>query len=228
MPEAAVGRIREIRADADGLKLKRALNEEGKRLTAGDAPAYTAFSPNWGMEPITYQGRKAFRPVYLFSVGLTNRPQIPGTYIGLNEALPAEKFPVNPNHKTMHPKLIALLAALGITRAADATEEQLISGINEALPKATAAVEAQGKLTTAVNETGTLKGQLTAAQGETTKAVNEAAGLRTQLAAEALRAGLPHAVCPKCNGVDSRNGTACRGCRGYGFVPETRFMELSK
>jgi len=50
-----------------------------------------------------------------------------------------------------------------------------------------------------------------------------------QLAAEALRAGVPHAVCPLCNGEDSRkaNGTCCKGCRGYGHVPETRWNELA-
>ncbi len=49
-----------------------------------------------------------------------------------------------------------------------------------------------------------------------------------QLAMEALRAGLPHAICPKCNATDSKkDGKVCRGCRGYGFVPETRYTELT-
>jgi transposase len=47
-----------------------------------------------------------------------------------------------------------------------------------------------------------------------------------QLAREALAAGLPHAVCPKCQGAE-RNGTVCRGCRGHGHVPHTRYTELS-
>jgi len=52
---------------------------------------------------------------------------------------------------------------------------------------------------------------------------------RLQLALEALRAGVPHAVCPKCKGTDSQaNGKTCRGCRGYGFVPETRYAELTE
>ena len=50
-----------------------------------------------------------------------------------------------------------------------------------------------------------------------------------QLATEALRAGVPHAVCPKCNAVDSKgNGKCCKGCRGYGHVPITRYQELTK
>lgn len=52
---------------------------------------------------------------------------------------------------------------------------------------------------------------------------------RIQLALEALRAGVPHALCPKCNGIDSKkDGKTCRACRGYGHVPEHRYGELSK
>lgn len=48
-----------------------------------------------------------------------------------------------------------------------------------------------------------------------------------QLAIEALRAGVPHAVCPKCSAVNSRgNGVCCKACRGYGHVPEHRYAEL--
>ncbi len=50
-----------------------------------------------------------------------------------------------------------------------------------------------------------------------------------QLALEALRAGVPHAVCPKCQGVDSTsNGKTCRTCRGCGHIPEHRYLELQR
>lgn len=50
-----------------------------------------------------------------------------------------------------------------------------------------------------------------------------------QLALESLRAGVPHAVCPKCKGTDSKkDGKTCRGCRGYGAVPSHRFGELTE
>ncbi len=50
---------------------------------------------------------------------------------------------------------------------------------------------------------------------------------RMQLAAEALRAGVPHAVCPTCGGQESRSeGSVCAGCRGYGAVPQHRYEEL--
>lgn len=49
-----------------------------------------------------------------------------------------------------------------------------------------------------------------------------------QLAIEALEAGLPHAVCPKCNGKgQSANGGCCSSCRGCGHVPVGRYKELT-
>jgi hypothetical protein len=52
---------------------------------------------------------------------------------------------------------------------------------------------------------------------------------RVQVAIEALKAGVPHALCPKCAGLDSNaNGKVCKGCRGSGLVPETRYQELTK
>jgi hypothetical protein len=46
---------------------------------------------------------------------------------------------------------------------------------------------------------------------------------RLQLAAEALRAGLPYVVCPKCDGRKE----ACHTCRGHGHVPEHRYKEVT-
>lgn len=176
----AVGRLRETKVGDDGLHLRFAYNDQGQRLVGGDAPAYTSYSPVWGMEPTTHQGRKAYRPVEIYSIGLTNSPQIPGTFIGLNEALPPETQSSTPMNK----KLIELLAALGITLAADATDAQATTAINEALPKVATIVADQGKLATALNEKATLQTQLTDAQGQVTTATNEAATLRTQVATE--------------------------------------------
>ena len=183
----AVGRLRGVEVGDDGLRLKFAYNDAGQRLVGGEAPAYTSYSPVWGMEQTTHQGRKAYRPVEIYSIGLTNTPQIPGTFIGLNEALPTET-----SNPAMKIKIIALLAALGRPApAADVTDAALETAINEALPVATKFVEDAGKLTTATNEAGTakeqvtsLQSQLTAAQGQLTTATNEAATLRTQLATE--------------------------------------------
>jgi hypothetical protein len=176
----AVGRIREMRVADDGLQLRAAYNDEGKRLLTGDAPPYDSYSPNWGMLPAKHQGRAAFRPVELFSIGLTNHPNIPGSYIGLNEALPAEPISAMKKH------IIALLAAIGrpVADAAAVTDEQLATAVNEATPIA-------AQLLTDNAQLATVKSQLTAAQSQVTSAVNESATLRTSLATErAARAGI--------------------------------------
>ncbi len=50
---------------------------------------------------------------------------------------------------------------------------------------------------------------------------------RLQLALAAIKAGVPYAVCPKCQGIDStNNGKTCRTCRGGGHVAEARWNEL--
>lgn len=181
----AVGRMPEFQVTDAGLKIRHAWNEEGKRLIGGEAPVYDSYSPRWGMRPITYQGRKAFRPVELYSIGLTNRPNIPGTMIGLNEALPTDPFSSAKKQTTttMKELLIKLLAALGHTVAADTPDESFAGLVDTATGKikdmkpAAEVAAANEKLLAA--ET-----QLTAARREVTTAVNEAATLRTQFAAE--------------------------------------------
>ncbi len=46
-----------------------------------------------------------------------------------------------------------------------------------------------------------------------------------QIALQSLKAGLPHAVCPKCKAEE--NCKPCKTCRGCGHVPEHRYKELS-
>ncbi len=46
-----------------------------------------------------------------------------------------------------------------------------------------------------------------------------------QVALQSLKAGLPHAVCPKCKAEE--NCKPCKTCRGCGHVPEHRYKELS-
>lgn len=51
---------------------------------------------------------------------------------------------------------------------------------------------------------------------------------RVQSLLESLRAGVPYAVCPRCEGDGMIAGTQCNGCRGYGHVPEHRYLEMQK
>lgn len=174
----AVGRLKQLDVRADGLYGRAALNDEGKRLLSGDAAPYEAHSPHWGLWPITHKGRKAFRPLELYSIGLTNNPNIPGTQIGLNEVDDAVA------QKPMKEILIKILASLGKPAPANATDEQLLAAANEALPAATTAVAAVNELTTlrlqlvaANNSVQSLTSQLTSANS-LVKAANEA---RTEL-----------------------------------------------
>jgi hypothetical protein len=167
----AVGRIKEMQLRDDGVWGRVAWNERGTSLVRGEAPAYTAQSPHWGMLPLAPR-QNTFRPVEVFSLGLTNTPNIPDTLLGVNEA-ESESSP------DMKNALIALLAALGrpVSNPSAVTDEQLATAINEATPVAT-------QLITASNELATLRPQLATAQTALTTATNEAAALRTQIATE--------------------------------------------
>jgi hypothetical protein len=179
----AMGRVKELQTRDDGLYGRVAFNDQGNALVRGEAPAYEAHSPRWGMAKITHRGKPACHPEALYSLGLTNTPNIPGTQLGLNEQ--SDEFPSQP----MKAHLIKLLAVLGKTVAADATDDQLAAAVNEATPVATAAVTASNelpgvkqKLTTAETELVTAKTKLTAAETSLQSATNEAATLRTQVA----------------------------------------------
>jgi hypothetical protein len=130
-----------------------------------------------------------YRPVELYSVGLTNNPNIPGNTIGLNEADAADAS-FSAMIKT---HIIALLAALGrpLANASSVTDDQLAAAVNEATPVATQLVTASNELGTTKTTLATTQSQLSAtntklsaAELSLTNATNEAATLRTSLAQE--------------------------------------------
>lgn len=173
---AAVGRVKKLEAREDGLWAVPAWNESGERLVRGTAPAYSAQSPHWGMLPVT--GRpKTFRPVELWSLGLTNQPNITGTYLGINET---------DTPTPMKELLIKLLAALGLTVAADASDEAIITAATEALAKTAGLNKSEAELATAkpkleaaANEITALKGQVEDLTTKHTAAINSVAAERT-------------------------------------------------
>lgn len=161
----ALGRVKALETRTDGLYAKVAFNDQGNALVRGEAPAYEAQSPRWGMAKTTHKGRAAFRPLELYSLGLTNQPNIPGTQLGLNERTEISSV--------MKQNIIALLAALGrpLANASAVTDEQLAAAVNEAVPVATATITAQTelatvkpKLVTAENEVNVLKAKLQTAE----------------------------------------------------------------
>lgn len=163
----AVGRIKDLQTRPDGLYGKIAWNEEGTRLISGEAAAYAYHSPRWSMRPVPGR-RKTFQPVLLHSIGLTNHPNIPDLPIGLNEAERAQSL-------AMKKSILALLAALGRPAlAADATDEQFETALNEAVPVATSALADQGNLATA-------QSTLTTAQNEVCTLTTERDGLKAKV-----------------------------------------------
>lgn len=72
---AALGRIKQLEATHEGLRIRYALNQGG----IAAAGSFSSYSPAWNMEPVRGSTPPAFRPIQLVSIGLTNRPNIPGT-----------------------------------------------------------------------------------------------------------------------------------------------------
>ena len=177
---AAVGRVKKLEARDDGLWAIPAWNETGERMVRGAAPAYTAQSPHWGMLPIGTRPN-AFRPVELWSLGLTNQPNITGTHLGINEL---------DSPTPMKELLIKLLAALGMTVAADATDEAITTAATAAVEKAAGAkpaaaevAELKPKLEAAQNEVASLTTKVTELTAQHTAAINSATTERTARAA---------------------------------------------
>lgn len=183
------GSIADIEARADALYIKPVLTPAGAALVNEGGLKF--FSPHWiGKELGTAGGKPVYGPAFLLSIGLTARPNIGGTSLV--------------NSQTMNKDLlIQLLAALGRTVAADATDEQLNTELTAAIPVATA-LKGRPEQTALANEQSRvteIQGRLTVAETAlanertahtaTTKARNEAlvsAAVREGRVVEANRA----------------------------------------
>ncbi|MEM8549787.1 MAG: phage protease, partial [Verrucomicrobiota bacterium] len=130
--------IEDIESREDGLYIKPAWSEAGQALLASRGKLY--FSPRWGMRPVTEGGREYVRPFKLLSVGLTEKPNIPGS------AANANPEPDN----TMLKKLLILLGFTG---------EQAEAAANSAdgAPSAEEVAAKLNDLTTAANENASSK-----------------------------------------------------------------------
>jgi hypothetical protein len=173
------GTISDLEARDDGLAIKTVLTEEGAALV--NEGGLTHFSPHWlciDGEPVG--GKPTKVPVFLVSIGLTDRPNIAGTSL-INERS-AASLPLTTMNKQ---HLLALLAALGRPLANEATEEQINAALAEATPLATA-LAARPETTALANEQSRvteLTGQLTAAQKLAQDNATALANERTALAA---------------------------------------------
>jgi hypothetical protein len=151
------GTIADMEARDDGLALRPVLTEAGAALV--NEGGLTCFSPHWlciAGQPINGQATQV--PVFLVSIGLTDRPNIAGTSL-VNElgaesselTAPSSQLPaadLSPMHK---PLLLQLLAALGRPLANEASDEQLTTALTDAQTHATA-LAARPETTALVNE----------------------------------------------------------------------------
>ena len=155
---SAVGRIKSIDVEDDGIYVTSVLNSDGTALLDGDAPKYTGHSPYWRLSQIP--GRPGyFRPILLWSDALTNTPNIMHNTIALNglegmpDDLPSPEAASgeSENQETTDMQLTPeALQALGFAPDAAPTAEELSAAIVKMLgDKATAEAEQATAMETA-------------------------------------------------------------------------------
>ena len=111
------GMIVDLAVRDDGLYCKPVFTNEGSELV--EAKKYRAFSGYWSAERVGEDGGRAvFRPDFLKSAGLTNRPNLP-VHLMNEQHAPQSEAPA------VLRKLVPWLAWHGVTLANEATEEQI-------------------------------------------------------------------------------------------------------
>lgn len=174
---SAVGRIKSIEAEDDGIYVTSVLNSSGVELLGGEAPKYTGHSPHWRLSKIPKKPGY-FRPILLWSDALTNMPNIMHNAValnglaGVNDDIPSPDAEIgeSENQENTDMKLTPeALQALGFAPDAEPTAEEISAAIVKMLSdKATAEAEkvaAEGTAT-AVNSRLTLvESELTLVRG---------------------------------------------------------------
>lgn len=168
---SAVARIKTIEPGEDGVYATAALNSDGVDLLGGDAPKYTGQSPYWRLSEIP--GRPGcFRPILLWSVALTNNPNIMTNTIALNslqgvadaDLSPATGETENPETTEIEMKLTPeALQALGFAPDAAPTPEEVSAAIVKMLSDK---AEAEGKMATAEEQTTAANSRLSLVETE--------------------------------------------------------------
>lgn len=179
---AAVGRIKEIVAGEDGIRVRTVFNERGVAMLSGEAPEYSGHSPRWRMREIP--DRPGFyRPFLLWSDALTNSPNIPDSGMTLNQSpssrAAAGDEPENTNQSEM--KLTPeALKALGFAPDATPSESEISAAI----------VKMLGEKTTAESAKTTAEGALTAANSRITVLTGEVTALRESGVVDAINSAV--------------------------------------
>ncbi len=170
---SAVARIKSIEPLDDRVEVTAALNSDGINLLSGEAPKYTGQSPLWRLVPIA--GRAGhYRPILLWSVALTNNPNIMTNTIALNSLLGvADSSPTaetGATEQTEDMKLTAdALAALGFapdaTPSNDEISAAIVKMIGEKLSAEADKATAETAVTAANSRATQIEGELTLVRG---------------------------------------------------------------
>jgi len=166
----ALGRLKSIELEDDGIWVTGALNSKGIAMLSGEAPEYTGHSPNWRLVQIPGKPRH-YRPILLWSDGLTNMPNIMQNTIALNslqgvpspeagdESGESEKPETNDDMK-LTPEA---LQALGFAPDADPSIEEITAAI---VKLASDQAEAAAKMATAQGESTAANTRLSRVENE--------------------------------------------------------------
>ena len=119
------GSIQDLEVRDDGLWAKPKWSKAGKEIVNDEH--YDFQSLLWNMEPVPNEAG-AFRPVELISVGLTNRPNIPGKPVGANTA----EEDLDPMKREAIIQKLNLKPINGATEVTDQQIEAAISGLQSA------------------------------------------------------------------------------------------------
>lgn len=175
----AVGRIKSIEVEDDGIWVTSVLNSAGVDLLSGDAPKYSGHSPFWRLVPVPGKP-KHFRPVLLWSDALTNNPNIMTSTIALNALGLGELPDVETDSPTADPgetetkenemKLTAeALAALGFAQDANPSSDEISAAVIKLLgakkEAETAKVTADGDVSAANTRASGFETRLNAVLG---------------------------------------------------------------
>ncbi len=160
-PDKAVyGAIADMEARDDGLYIRPIISEAGAALVNEKGLKY--FSPHWLARKLPPEnGKPVFAPVFMVSIGLTDRPNIGGTSLVNSAPVGAAEKKTTTEDTTMLKWLIELLGL-----ANEATEDQVRAKVTDLLkrPEPTALANEQTARTTAETQLADVKGKLTTAE----------------------------------------------------------------
>jgi hypothetical protein len=159
------GTIADMEVTDEGLRIRPVLTQQGADDVRGGCDE---FSPFWLLKKVGEEnGVTIARPFSLKSIGIVESGNIPG--LSLVNALEDD-----PNFsEPMKNHIIKLLAAKGITLAADASDSDIAAAVDAACPTIAAANSAEAELPTVKAANADLTAKLAAAEASKTAAETE-------------------------------------------------------